>query len=107
MTKFLKAIAMLLVAVVAILVNASGYCVFWNEVILNIWQLFETVEITDILKLPYEAFVVLAVGLCIFNRRKSPDVEKSDEQALADAIGAITTKCFYILLTLLTTMIVF
>lgn len=107
MEKFLKAIAMLLVAVVAIIVNASGYCVFWNQVILNIWQLFETVEITDILKLPYEAFVALAVGLCMFNRRKSPDVDKSDEQVLADAIGVLATKSFYILLTLLVTTIVF
>lgn len=108
MEKFLKTIGVCVVGLIALFVNALSFQVFWNEVILNIWQLFEPVDVINTMKLSYGAFIVLALGLVMVrsnNNKTEPD--KNYEEILKIAIGKILTKLVYIGLTLLAVAIIF
>ena len=108
MEKFLKTIGVCVVGLIALFVNALSFQVFWNEVILNIWQLFETNDVVNTMKLSYGAFIVLALGLVMVrsnNNKTEPD--KNYEEILKIAIGKIFTKLVYIGLTLLAVAIIF
>ena len=108
MEKFLKTIGICVVGLIALFVNALAFQVFWNEVILNIWQLFEPVDVINTMKLSYGAFIVLALGLVMVrsnNNKTEPD--KNYEEILKIAIGKILTKLVYIGLTLLAVAIIF
>ena len=108
MEKFLKSIGICVVGLIALFVNALAFQVFWNEVILNIWQLFEPVDVINTMKLSYGAFIVLALGLVMVrsnNNKTEPD--KNYEEILKIAIGKILTKLVYIGLTLLAVAIIF
>ena len=108
MEKFLKTIGVCVVGLISLFVNALAFQVFWNEVILNIWQLFEPVDVINTMKLSYGAFIVLALGLVMVrsnNNKTEPD--KNYEEILKIAIGKILTKLVYIGLTLLAVAIIF
>ena len=108
MEKFLKTIGVCVVGLIALFVNALSFQVFWNEVILNIWQLFEPVDVINTMKLSYGTFIVLALGLVMVrsnNNKTEPD--KNYEEILKIAIGKIFTKLVYIGLTLLAVAIIF
>ena len=104
----MKTIGVCVVGLIALFVNALAFQVFWNEVILNIWQLFEPVDVINTMKLSYGAFIVLALGLVMVrsnNNKTEPD--KNYEEILKIAIGKILTKLVYIGLTLLAVAIIF
>ena len=108
MEKFLKTIGVCVVGLIALFVNALAFQVFWNEVILNIWQLFEPVDVINTMKLSYGAFIVLALGLVMVrsnNNKTEPDKDEVD--VIKIAIGKILTKLVYIGLTLLAVAIIF
>lgn len=108
MEKFLKTIGVCVVGLIALFVNALAFQVFWNEVILNIWQLFEPVDVINTMKLSYGAFIVLALGLVMVrSNNKSTEPDKNYEEILKIAIGKILTKLVYIGLTLLVVAIIF
>lgn len=108
MEKFLKTIGVCVVGLIALFVNAFAFQVFWNEVILNIWQLFEPVDVINTMKLSYGAFIVLALGLVMVrSNNKSTEPDKNYEEILKIAIGKILTKLVYIGLTLLVVAIIF
>lgn len=107
MEKFLKSIGICVVGLIALFVNALSFQVFWNEVILNIWQLFEPVDVINTIKLSYGAFVALAFGLVMVRSIKSTEPDKDEAEVIKIAIGKILTKMFYIGLTLLAVAIIF
>ena len=104
----MKSIGICVVGLIALFVNALAFQVFWNEVILNIWQLFEPVDVINTMKLSYGAFIVLALGLVMVrSNNKSTEPDKNYEEILKIAIGKILTKLVYIGLTLLAVAIIF
>ena len=108
MEKFLKSIGVCVIGLIALFVNAFAFQVFWNEVILNIWQLFESVDVINTMKLSYGAFIVLTLGLVMVrSNNKSTEPDKDDEEIIKIAIGKILTKLVYIGLTLLAVAIIF
>lgn len=108
MEKFLKTIGICVVGLIALFVNAFAFQVFWNEVILNIWQLFETNDVVNTMKLSYGAFVALTLGLVLVrSNNKSLESDKDDVEVVKIAIGKILTKLIYIFLTLLAVTIIF
>ena len=54
MENFLKTIAVIAIGWASIAVNAFAFQVFWNEVILNIWQIYETIDVVNAMRLPYD-----------------------------------------------------
>ena len=108
MEKFLKTIGICVVGLIALFVNALAFQVFWNEVILNIWQLFETNDVVNTMKLSYGAFVALTLGLVLVSsNNKSLESDKDKVEVVKIAIGKILTKLIYIFLTLLAVTIIF
>ena len=108
MEKFLKSIGICVVGLIALFVNALSFQVFWNEVILNIWQLFETNDVVNTMKLSYGAFIVLALGLVMVrSNNKSTEPDEDEVDVIKIAIGKILTKLVYIGLTLLAVAIIF
>lgn len=108
MEKFLKSIGVCVVGLIALFVNAFAFQVFWNEVILNIWQLFESVDVINTMKLSYGAFIVLTLGLVMVrSNNKSTEPDKDEVEVIKIAIGKIFTKLVYIGLTLLAVAIIF
>jgi hypothetical protein len=107
MKKFLKSIAVVIIGLIALFVNALAFQVFWNEVILNIWQLFETTDIINTMKLSYGAFVALTIGLVLVRNGNTTEADKDEMEIIKIAIGKILTKLLYIGLTLLAVAIIF
>lgn len=107
MKKFLKSIAFVIIGLIALFVNALAFQVFWNEVILNIWQLFETTDIINTMKLSYGAFVALTIGLVLVRNGNTAKSDKDEMEIIKIAIGKILTKLVYIGLTLLAVAIIF
>lgn len=107
MKKFLKSIAVVIIGLIALFVNALAFQVFWNEVILNIWQLFETTDIINTMKLSYGAFVALTIGLVLVRNGNTTESDKDEMEIIKIAIGKILTKLLYIGLTLLAVAIIF
>ena len=108
MEKFLKTIGICVVGLIALFVNAFAFQVFWNEVILNIWQLFETNDVVNTMKLSYGAFVALTLGLVLVrSNNKSLEPDKDEVEVVKIAIGKILAKLVYIFLTLLAVTIIF
>ena len=108
MEKFLKTIGVCVVGLIALFVNALAFQVFWNEVILNIWQLFEPVDVINTMKLSYGAFVALTLGLVLVrSNNKSLEPDKDEVEGVKIAIGKILAKLVYIFLTLLAVTIIF
>ena len=108
MEKFLKTIGVCVVGLIALFVNALAFQVFWNEVILNIWKLFETNDVVNTMKLSYDVFVALTLGLVLVrSNNKSLESDKDEVEVVKIAIGKILTKLIYIFLTLLAVTIIF
>lgn len=106
MKAFLKFLGIFILAFVSIFVTAWGYQVFWNEVVLNVWQLFTIVDITNTMKMPYSVCVAIAVGLGLIFQRKT-DKDKDFEEMISDAIGKIITKMIWIVVVIVTVSIIF
>lgn len=106
MKTFLKFLRVFILAFVSIFVTAWGYQVFWNEVFLNVWQLFTIVDITNTMKVPYGVCVAIAVGLGLIFKGKT-DKDKDFEEMISDAIGKIITKLVWIVVVIVTASIVF
>lgn len=98
---------MVLLALSADFVTAWGYQVFWNHIVLNIWQLFTTVDVINTMQISYWVFFAIAVGLgLIYN---PPTTKSTDDPAEAFALilGKAATKLITIGIVLLVTSLVF
>lgn len=100
-------IVSLLMLVVAGLVAAWGYQVFWNEVVLNVWQLFETVDVTTIMRIPYGACVAIAFGIALVRSKKVDTKAESFKEFVKLIMNKCMSRVLMICFTLLVTSIVF
>lgn len=107
MKVFGELIVSLMMVVVASLVVAWGYQVFWNEVVLNVWQLFATGDVLTTMRIPYGACLAIAFGITLVHSKKA-DVEA---ETVSETVSLIMTKCMskviMICITLLVTSLVF
>lgn len=106
MKSFLKNLGVFALALIAIFVNAWAYQVFWNDVILNVCQIFTKVDIINILKVPYGACVAFVAGIGLITQSKTEN-NKEYKEMILDAIGKILTKVIWIGVVLLIVSIVF
>lgn len=89
-------------------VNAFGYQVFWNEVVLNIWQLFSTGDIINTMRISYGACIAIAVAIpLIWNPKAEAKEFMNVSEAAPIVLSKILTKFNMILVTLFVTAIVF
>ena len=81
MEKFWSSIGMLVLVLIGTFVNAWGYQVFWNEIVLNVWQLFTEADVINTIQISYKVSFVIAVGIGL---RWSPKLSESTDN-LAEA----------------------
>lgn len=98
----------LLMIAISSIVVAWGYQVFWNDVVLNIWQLFSTDDVINTFRITYGACVAIAFGVCLIYPKKVDEDEKlSITEAVNKIFVKVVSKVIVIGITLLVTSIVF
>ena len=108
MQKFATLIGILLIAISMDFVTAWGFQVFWNHLVLNIWQLFTTVDVVNTMQISYGVFLAIAIAIgLVYN----PPTEKHEVDDVGEAVMVVLSKAFTKVLTiclvLLVTSIVF
>jgi hypothetical protein len=107
MKVFGELIVSLLMVVVASLVVAWGYQVFWNEVVLNVWQLFTTGDVLTTMRIPYGACLAIAFGIGLIHNKKTEVETKTVSEAVSYVMTKSVSKIIMICVTLLVTSLVF
>lgn len=107
MEKFLTTIGMLVLVLIGTFVNAWGYQVFWNEIVLNVWQLFTETDVINTMQISYWIFFVIAVGIGLIWSPKLEEVTDNLMEAFVKVVPIIITKLIKIGIVLLLTAIVF
>lgn len=107
MKVFGELIVSILMVVVASLVVAWGYQVFWNEVVLNVWQLFATGDVITTLRIPYGACVAIAFGITMIHSKKAEVRSETVSETVSYVMTKSVSKVIMICITLLVTSIVF
>jgi hypothetical protein len=107
MKKFLTTIGMLVLVLIGTFVNAWGYQVFWNEIVLNVWQLFTEADVINTMQISYWVFFVIAVGIGLIWSPKLEKVTDDLAEAFVKVVPIIVTKLIKIGIVLLLTAIVF
>ena len=103
---FLQFIGMLMLSFVALFVTAWGYQIVWNDIVLNIWQMFADGNVVNTLALPYGVFVAVTAGVGLLRKHK-PDESETVEEAVSKAFGKIVTRLIWIGITVLIVSVVF
>lgn len=107
MQKFITFLGVLLMLISADFVTAWGFQVFWNHLVLNIWQMFTTVDVINTMQISYGVFLAIAIAITLVY--SPPVTEKTDDicEAFGIVLSKTLTKVITIGLTLLVTTIVF
>jgi hypothetical protein len=107
MKVFGELIVSILMVVVASLVVAWGYQVFWNEVVLNVWQLFATGDVLTTMRIPYGACLAIAFGITLVHSKKADVEAETVSETVSLVMSKSISKVIMICITLLVTSIVF
>lgn len=107
MEKFWSSIGMLVLVLVGTFVNAWGYQVFWNEIVLNVWQLFTEADVINTMQISYKVFFVIAIGIGLLWSPKLEEGTDNLAEAFLKVVPIIITKLIKIGIVLLLTAIVF
>ena len=107
MKKGLEFIILIVLATVAVFVDAWGFQVFWNDIVLNIWQMLSSGDVINTMNIKYGVFVAISVGLGMLNMNKSTELSKNPDEAITMGTTKIFAKLTMIGITLLVVSIVF
>lgn len=107
MKVFGELIVSLLMVVVASLVVAWGYQVFWNEVVLNVWELLTNGDDLTSMRITYGACLAIAFGLGLIQRRKEEVKAETVSEMVSYVMTKSISKVVMICITLLVTHLVF
>lgn len=107
MKKFGTVIIMLLLVILSHLVNAWGLQVLWNELVLNIWQLFATADVINTMQISYGVFLAISFGLVLIRNLKSDKSTDDPVKAVEMCMMRMAGKIILICITLLVITIVF
>lgn len=107
MKVFAQLFVSILMVVVASFVVAWGYQVFWNEVVLNVWQLFSTGDVLTTMRIPYSACLAIAFGIGLVYRTKEDVKAETVSEIVTLVLSKSLSKVIMICMTLLVTSIVF
>ena len=106
MQKFITLLGILLIAISMDFVTAWGLQVFWNHLVLNIWQLFTTVDVVNTMQISYWVFLAIAFGIGLVYNSPSEKVDNVSEAVMV-VLSKAFVKVITICLVLLVTSIVF
>ena len=107
MEKFWSSIGMLVLVLVGTFVNAWGYQVFWNEIVLNVWQLFTEADVINTMQISYKVSFVIAIGIGLLWSPKLEEGTDNLAEAFMKVVPIILTKLIKICIVLVITAILF
>ena len=107
MEKFWSSIGMLVLVLIGTLVNAWGYQVFWNEIVLNVLQLFTEADVINTMQISYKVSFVIAIGIGLLWSPKLSESTDDLAEAFMKVVPIIITKLIKVGIVLLLTAIVF
>jgi hypothetical protein len=109
MKKGLEFIILIVLATAAVFVDAWGFQVFWNNIVLNVWQMLSSDDVINTMNIKYGAFVAISVGLGMLDIKniKDTEIKKNPEEAISMATTKIFTKLVMIGIALFVVSIVF
>lgn len=107
MEKFWSSIGMLVLVLVGTFVNAWGYQVFWNEIVLNVWQLFTEADVINTMQISFKVSFVIAFGIGLLLNPKLEEGTDNLAEAFLKVVPIIITKLIKICIVLVLTAIVF
>lgn len=107
MKKGLEFIILIVLATAAVFVDAWGFQVFWNDIVLNVWQMLSSGDIINTMNIKYGAFVAISVGLGILNINKNTELTKNPDEEISFGMTKIFAKLIMIGITLLVVSFVF
>lgn len=103
MQKFITLLGILLIAISMDFVTAWGLQVFWNHLVLNIWQLFTTVDVVNTMQISYGVFLAIAIAIgLVYN----PPTEKYEVDDVGEAVMVVLSKAFTKVITIVITLLV-
>ena len=100
-------ICIMLMLISSYFVTAWGYQVFWNHLVLNIWQLFTTVDVINTMHISYGVFFAIVVAISLVYNPKVTETTDSIDKAFKILLSKAIVKVITICLTLIVTAIVF
>lgn len=107
MKVFGELIVSLLMVVVASLVVAWGYQVFWNEVVLNVLQLLTNGDGLTTMRITYGACLAIAFGITLIHSKNEDVKAKTVSEMVRLVMSKCMSKVITICITLLVTHLVF
>lgn len=107
MQKFITLLGILLIAISMDFVTAWGFQVFWNHLVLNIWQLFTTVDVVNTMQISYGVFLAIAFGIGLVYNPPADNEVKDVGEAVMVVLSKAFIKVITICIVLLVTSIVF
>jgi hypothetical protein len=108
MKKGLEFIILIVLATAAVFVDAWGLQVFWNDIVLNVWQMLSSGDVINTMTIKYGAFVAISVGLGMMDiKNKDTEIKRNPEEAISMGMTKIFTKLTMIGIALLVVSIVF
>lgn len=111
MKAFMKALGQLSLAIIMLFLSsfviAWGYQVFWNDVALNVWQLFSSGDVINTMRISYGACLAIAFGRVLIYQKKSDEKTNDFKETAVHLIERTISRVIMIGLTLLVTSFVF
>ena len=107
MKKGLEFIILIVLATAAVFVDAWGFQVFWNDIVLNVWQMLSSGDVLNTMNIKYGAFVAISVGLGMLNINKNTELSQKSDEAITMGTTKIFAKLTMIGIALLVVSIVF
>lgn len=107
MNKFVTAIIMLMLVVVSHLINAWGLAVFWNHLVLNVWQLFTEADIINTTQISYGVFLAISFGMGLIWQPKADESVDDPMDAVSMCMTRLTSKIIMICITIFVVSIIF
>lgn len=107
MQKLVTAIIMLMLVIVSHLLNAWGLMVFWNQLVLNIWQLFTSADVINTMQISYGVFLAISFGLGLIWKPKADATTEDAWEAVKMSFTRLSAKLIQIVMVLIVVSIVF
>ena len=95
MNKFVSLICMILMVIASDFLTAWGFQVFWNHLVLNIWQLFTEVDVINTMQISYWVFFAIAISITLIYSptatEKTDDIDEAFRILLSKALTKVVT----------------
>lgn len=107
MKKLVTFFCIILMVIASDFLTAWGFQVFWNHLVLNIWQLFTEVDVINTMQISYWVFFAIAISISLVYSPTATEETDDICEAFGIFLSKALTKVVTICLTLIVTSLVF